>query len=221
MAIPKTIFQTFKSSKLPFITRWHINRFRKRNPEYNYEFYDDQRIEEFFKSQFPLEVFNAYKKLNIGAAKADFFRYAILYRKGGVYLDIDSGISGRLDDFIRPDDTAIITKEGDPSLFAQYALVYAAGHPFLRNTIDMVVENISLNKFPNDVHAMTGPTVYTNAIKESLQEDPNIPHRVLGTDYNGHLKVKYRFGKFFLYKRGDHWKKQQLTTPVIKTDLHT
>lgn len=219
MSIPKFIFQTFKTSKLPFITRWHINRFKKRNPEYSYEFYDDGRIEDFFKTEYPEEVFKAYKKLNIGAAKADFFRYAILYKKGGVYLDIDSGISGRLADFIKPDDTAIITHEGDPCLFAQYALVYSAGHPFLKKTIDLVIENIKLNKFPNDVHAMTGPTVYTKAIEQCLQEDPNIPHRVFGTDYNGHLKVKYRFGKFFLYKRGDHWKKQQLVTPVIKTDL--
>ncbi len=218
MSIPKIIHQTFKTSKLPFITRWHIARFRKKNPEYTYEFYDDSRIEEFLRTEYGLEVLATYKKINIGAAKADFFRYAVLYKKGGVYVDIDSGINGSLDQWINADDVAIITKEGDPTLFAQWALVYSPGHAFLEKTIQMVLENLRQNKFPHDVHRMTGPTVYTEAINATIKSNPEIPYRLLGTDYNGHLKVKYKFGKFFLYKKGDHWKKKQLTTPVIKTD---
>jgi mannosyltransferase OCH1-like enzyme len=218
MAIPKIIHQTFKTSKLPFITRWHISRLRKKNPEYTYEFYDDARIEAFLAQEYDQDVLSLYKKLNIGAAKADFFRYAVLYKKGGVYVDIDSGINGSLDDFIRPDDMAIITREGDPSLFAQWALIFSAGHPFLKRTMELVMENISTNKHPHDVHQMTGPTVYTQAINSALKESPFIPHRVLGTDYSGHLKVKYKLGKFFLYEPGDHWKKKQLTSPVLKQD---
>jgi len=216
MSIPKIIHQTFKSDKLPFLTRWHISRFRKKNPEYAYEFYDDARIEAFLLEEFGSETLQLYKKLNIGAAKADFFRYAVLYKKGGIYVDIDSGINSKLDDFIKPEDVAIITREGDPTLFAQWALIYSSGHPFLHKTIEMVLENIRQNKYPHDVHRMTGPTVYTEAINSSILEKPEIPYRILGTDYNGHLKVKYKLGKFFLYEKGDHWKKKQLTTPVLK-----
>lgn len=218
MAIPKIIHQTFKTSNLPFITRWHIARFRKKNPEYAYEFYDDARIEEFIQLEFGQDTFKLYKKLNIGAAKADFFRYALLYKKGGVYVDIDSGINTSLEEFIVPDDSAIITREGNPSLFVQWALIYSPEHPFLKKTIEMVMENIRWNKYPNDVHQMTGPTVYTQAIQECLKNDPTIPYRILGTDYNGYLKVKYKLGKFFLYEKGDHWKKQQLSTTVLKPD---
>jgi len=218
MAIPKIIHQTFKTSHLPFLTRWHISRFRKKNPGYAYEFYDDERIEHFLANEFDSDVLALYRKINIGAAKADFFRYAILYRKGGIYVDIDSGINGNLDDFIRPDDVAIITHEGDPSLFAQWALIYSPGHPFLEKTIELVLENIRQNKYPHDVHKMTGPTVYTQAIQIALKNNPAIPHSILGTDYNGHLKVKYKLGKFFLYEKGGHWKKKQLSTPVLKKE---
>jgi mannosyltransferase OCH1-like enzyme len=82
MAIPKQIFQTFKTDKLPWLTRFHIKRMLKKNPEYQYHFYDDKRITEFFKDEFPPEYLKAYNRLTIGAAKADFFRYAILYKKG-------------------------------------------------------------------------------------------------------------------------------------------
>jgi mannosyltransferase OCH1-like enzyme len=217
MAIPKIIHQTFKTSKLPFITRWHINNFRKKNPEYKYEFYDDARVESFFLAEYDQHVFESYKKINIGAVKADMFRYAVLYKKGGVYVDIDSSINDKLDSFIKPDDKAIITLEGHPEFYAQWALIYDAGHPFLKRTMEKILENISLNKYPNDGHKMTGPSVYTEAINECLAEDPTIPYRLLGTDYNGHLKVKYPLGKFFLYKKGEHWKKQQKVTPVLKT----
>lgn len=216
MSIPKIIHQTFKTKKLPLITRLHIAGFRRKNKDYAYEFYDDQRIESFLAEEFGQEFLSLYQQLNIGAAKADFFRYAVLYKKGGVYVDIDSGINGSLNDFIRPDDVAIITREGDPALFAQWALVYGPGHPFLKRTIEMMSENIRQNKFPHDVHQMTGPTVYTLAINEVLAENPQTPHRILGTDYQKHLKVKYKLGKFFLYEKGDHWKKKQLTTPVLK-----
>jgi mannosyltransferase OCH1-like enzyme len=213
MAIPKIIHQTFRSSKLPLITKWHIQSFLKKNPEYIYEFYDDQRIEEFLATEFEPETLNIYRRLNIGAAKADFFRYAVLYKKGGIYIDIDSAVNSRLDNFIKQDDVALITREGDPNLFAQWALIYAPSHPFLAKTLEIVKQN----KYPNDVHKMTGPSAYTQAINASLALDNTIPYRLLGTDYNKHLKVKYRLSKFFLYSNGDHWKKKQLTTPVLKS----
>lgn len=219
MPIPKIIHQTFKTSKLPFLTRWHIAGFKKNNPDYRYEFYDDDRIEQFLQEEYSQEVFELYKRINIGAAKADFFRYTVLYKKGGVYLDIDSSINGKLDNLIRPDDTALLSPEKNPVCFVQWAMLYESGHPFLEKTIEMMLDNIRHNKFPHDVHHMTGPTVYSLAIKECLNKNPAIPHRIYGIEYAPHLKFKYKLGKFFLYKKkSDHWKKLQLTSSVLNTE---
>ncbi len=216
MPVPKIIHQTFKTEKLPFITRWHISSFRRRNPSYAYEFYDDQRIESYLRSNFEKEVLLQYQKLNIGAAKADFFRYAVLLKTGGVYIDLDSAIKGHLDDFIRPEDVAIISKERNPGLFVQWALVYEPNHPFIKKTMDMVLDNIRHNRYPHDVHKMTGPQVYSNAINSCLAESPNINYRILGYDYNGHLKFKYPLSKLMYTSKSEHWKKKQITTPVLK-----
>lgn len=215
MSIPKTIYQTFKSNKLPLITRWQISKFRRKNRDYSYEFYDDKRIESFLKEAYDDETLKLYQQLNIGAAKADFFRYAILLKKGGIYLDIDSSINGSLNDFILSDDVAIISDERNPGLCVQWALVFEAQHPFLQKTMELMLDNIRNNKFPHDVHKMTGPTVYSEAIKQCLKGNPNIPYRRLGIDYNGHLKFKYPLSKL-LYQSGTHWKKLQLTQPVLK-----
>lgn len=218
MSIPKIIYQTFKSGKLPLITRWHISRFKSKNRDYKYEFYDDKRIESFLKEAYGEETLKLYQLLNIGAAKADFFRYAILLKNGGIYLDIDSLIKGSLNDFILPDDVAVISDEANPDLYVQWALVFEANHPFLQKTMELMCDNIRGNKFPHDVHKMTGPTVYSEAINHCLAENPSTPYRKLGVDYNGHFKFKYPLSKL-LYERGTHWKKQQLTRPVLKTGL--
>jgi len=215
MSIPKIIHQTYKTSKLPLITRWNIAKFRKKNPGYWYEFYDDERIEAFLSDEFGKDILSLYQRINIGAAKADFFRYAVLLKKGGVYLD--SGINGRLDDFILDSDSAIISREGNPDLFVQWALVFSPNHPFMQKTLDLMCENIRTNRYPHDVHQMTGPTVYTKAILECLKESPDIAHRVLGVDYENHLKFKYQFSKA-LYTKEEHWTKTQLTKPVLKPE---
>lgn len=216
MAIPKIIHQTFKTDKLPFITRWHIARFRKRNPEYVYEFYDDDRILSFLREHFDKEVLEQYERLNIGAAKADFFRYAVMLKKGGVYLDVDSAITTKLDLFIRPEDVAIISKEHNQGMFVQWALIYAPGHPFMQRTLDIVLNNIRNNSYPHDVHKMTGPQAYSSAVTACLAENTQIPHRLLGYDYNDHLRFKFPLNKLMYTNRKEHWKEMQITTTVLK-----
>ncbi|MET3112756.1 hypothetical protein AAKU52_000474 [Pedobacter sp. CG_S7] len=218
MPIPKIIHQTFKSADLPFITRWQISRFKKKNADYLYEFYDDLRIEQFLVEEYDADTLSLYKRINIGAAKADFFRYAVLYKKGGIYIDIDSAIIGKLNDFIKAEDSAILSKEKNPGLYVQWALIYQANHPFLKKTLALIFDNIRTNKYPHDVHQMTGPKVYSDAIKQCLVENPSISYRILGTDYNDHLKFKYPLSKL-LYKKGEHWRQQQLTQSVLKKKM--
>lgn len=209
MPIPKTIFQTFKSSSLPWITKWHIYRMKKMNPNYVYEFYTDERIIEFIRTYFGIDTLNIYLKIQVGAAKADFFRYLVLFQFGGIYLDIDSQIKQPLDKLIKSDDRAIISLEDNQRFYVQWAMLYEANHPFLAKTIEIVVENIRHNKYPIDSHKMTGPSAYTEAIHRCLEENPSISYRQFGIDYNGHFKFSYPMSKFFLYNKKDHWKQMQ------------
>lgn len=221
MAIPKIIYQTFKTDQLPLLAQWHIYKLKRRNPEYNYQFYSDERILEFIRSEYGTDIFHLYSRINIGAAKADFFRYAILYKTGGVYLDMDSLNIVKLDSFILPSDVALISLERHLEHYVQWALVYEPGHPFLEKTLEIVMDNLHTNRYPGDVHAMTGPGAYTQAIKECLKESSTIQYRELGFDYEGKFKFHYRFSKFFLYgsQRKDHWRTQLQKRPLLKEDF--
>ena len=216
MSIPKQLFQTYKTDKHSWVTRRNIRKIRKMNPDYAYHFYDDAQVLEFFENEMPAEYLRAYQRLTIGAAKADFFRYAILYVRGGVYLDLDSSIRRPLDSFIREDDVAVITREGNPGLYVQWGLIFDKGHPFLKKTLEMVLDNIETHRYPHDVHATTGPTVYAQAINACIAEDPQVPYRLFGTDYEGNMIFKYRMGKIFKYERKkNHWRNQQQLQDII------
>lgn len=219
MPIPKQIFQTFKTKKLSWITRYHVARLKRMNPEYEYHFYDDEMIIDFFKEEFPPEYLKAYQRITIGAAKADFFRYAVLYKKGGIYLDLDAKLIKPFRKFIFDDDEAVLSHEINDRYFVQWALMFAPGHPFLKKTLEMALDNIQQRRYPRDGHASTGPTVFSNAIRACLQENENIPYRLYGVYYNKDIREKYMLAKLALYRnKKNHWKKLQLQQDVISAE---
>ncbi|MBY0434356.1 MAG: hypothetical protein K2U26_09620 [Cyclobacteriaceae bacterium] len=217
MAIPKIIYQTYAHNQLPFITRLFIWWMRQVNPEYRYEFFDDNRIASFLKEAYGPEVFDAYDKLVIGAAKGDFFRYAVLLKTGGVYIDVDGAIVRPLKLIINDSDNAVLTRERDHPFFVQWALIFDKGHPFLERTLKKCIENINQNRFPHSVHQMTGPSVFTEAVNECLAENPNISYRVLGIDYERKVKkviIPKHFLNAVMYVKKVHWMKDE--RPVLK-----
>lgn len=217
MAIPKQIFQTFKTKRLPLITRYHVWNMKRKNPEYLYFFYDDKDIEKFITEEFPSRYIENYNKLTIGAAKADFFRYAVLYKKGGVYLDIDSTITQPLRKLIQENDQAVISRERHDNLYVQWGLIFDKNHPFLKKVLELMLDNIENHRYPNNIHATTGPTVFSEGIRQVLQEDPDISYTLFdGIEFRGYLQFKYKLGKFFLYRnRSQHWKNLQTTQDII------
>ena len=234
--IEKNIFQTWHTDKLDPTIQTRIDKFKKENSTYTYKLYLDADIDRFVNETYPGDIAEAYNRLNIIVAKADFWRYLVLYTYGGVYVDIDSNIEKPLDTLIRDEDEAVITYEmrpGVPIAYVQWALIFKKGHPILKKTIDMIVDNIKNNRHPNNILNMTGPIVFADAIKavhrELYQEDPpeidhaidktynknGISYRIYGVDYNGHLSFKNLSEHSLLHPTGNtYWHTQK--QPLLK-----
>ena len=86
--IPLNIFQTWHSKILPVGMAQSVLMIKKLNPRFKYFLFDDNDCLEFIKNNYDENVLNAYNSLIPGAYKADLWRYCILYKKGGLYLDI-------------------------------------------------------------------------------------------------------------------------------------
>lgn len=165
--IPNKIFQTWKSKNLPLPIAQSIQNMLLLNPEYEYKLFDDDDMKKYIDDNFDKDIQCAYSKLNVGAAKADFWRYLILYKEGGVYLDIDSVLYSSLNTLIKSEDKAIISREKNPNIFLQWCMMFEANHPLLQLTIDKCVYNV-LNEVTTDIMYLTGPRVFSQAIEDYI-----------------------------------------------------
>jgi mannosyltransferase OCH1-like enzyme len=194
MAIPKIIHQTFvRKHDLPEVAVRVRALFEKLNPDWEYRLYDDQDILDFIEANYDSKVLRAYNKINplYGAARADFFRYLLIYKVGGAYFDIKSGAARPLDDIIDGHDYVLAHWISFPTgkwgmsnkypygEFQQWHVIAAPGHPFLKAVIDAVVKNIddySVEKWgvgKLGVLSLTGPKVYTEAIHPLISQHPH------------------------------------------------
>lgn len=92
----------------------HVNN---THPQWAMNIVDDAQMNRFFETVYAnTSVLWAFQMINplLMAAKADLFRYAVLYCFGGVYFDADTSFTGNLDQFLRPTDKFVWGSEGNP-----------------------------------------------------------------------------------------------------------
>jgi mannosyltransferase OCH1-like enzyme len=208
--IPRIIHQTFYERTLPPQLAANVARLKQANPLWEYRFYDDADIVRFIAQNYNAAVVERFARIDpkYGAARADVFRYLLMYKVGGVYLDIKSLAARPLDDVLRADDQFVLSnwnkdiqnwgshyelRDIPTGEFQQWHIVCAPGHPFLKAVLENVMANIdkylpSLHGIgKNGVLRVTGPIAYTRAIYAILNQ---YPHRIadshldLGFEYN-------------------------------------
>ena len=86
--IPLHIFQTWHTKNLPPNMRQSVEYIKRSNPRFHHRLFDDNECHDFIRDNFDESVLHAYNKLIPGAYKADLWRYCVLYKLGGIYLDI-------------------------------------------------------------------------------------------------------------------------------------
>lgn len=120
---------------------------------WDYRFYNDDDVKDFFAKHFPPEISEAYEALLPGAFKADLFRYCVLFIHGGVYADVDVLLESKLDTAIDDDVGFMVPVDETPGKESRHQcclwngfMAAAPGHPFLAEVIETVVNNVR-NRF--------------------------------------------------------------------------
>lgn len=104
--IPKILHQTTSDkSKLHPELQANVQRLVALNPDWEYRLYDNEECRAFVAANYDRRTLQLYDRISAryGAARADFFRYLLLYRLGGVYLDIKSTVLRPLSSVISAD----------------------------------------------------------------------------------------------------------------------
>lgn len=206
--IPRIIWQTNFTDKvtLPVYINYLVNRYTC--PTYEHRFVSTEGRAEFIKANYPKEIFDAYSKIQIGAAQADFWRVLVLQKLGGVYLDIDATIVCSLDKLIKPEDTEVfLNLKGDR--ICNSFIAAAPNNPHLEKVINQIKKNIDENT-EKGVFGLTGPGVFRKLF--DVKKFRTFPYK---SCFQGGFT-----NEFFQYidKAEGKWTKQQFTTPVVKKD---
>lgn len=198
MTIPKIIHQTTRSQAAldPKIAD-NILLLKGLNKGWDYRLYEDRDCRKFAGDFYGADFLDAFDRFNAdyGAARADFFRYLLIYELGGVYLDIKSSCLVPLDTVLREDDEYILAHWADGSgrhpqygvedEFQQWHVIARPKHPFLKAVISAVKRNIDHYDPVSDgvgkigVLKLTGPIAYSKAIAPIVGLHP---HRLVTAD---------------------------------------
>jgi len=154
--IPLDIYQVWHDLDLPPSVRESTQLVRDQNPEFSHHVYTERTCRIFIKRYFDKQVLKAYDTLIPHAFKADLWRYCVLYKMGGIYLDSKFyGVDGfKLLSLTDKDYFA-----RDVAYFGIYNAIIAckAGNPILLNCINKVVENTRSKFYGTCGVCPTGP----------------------------------------------------------------
>lgn len=157
--IPKVIYQCYHDkSKIPQKVYNNIQKFA---PNYKHVVYNDDECKSFIKKNYGQKYINIFNYLlkKFPAFGADFWRYLILYKYGGIYLDIKIELIEPMDDTInrigkssfatilgRQRHTPPLLRWYQPACAAMQGVIFSSpSHPILKLCIDYMKKKYKLS----------------------------------------------------------------------------
>eukprot|EP00804_Cyclotella_cryptica_P010542 CCRYP_016320-RA/>CCRYP_016320-RA protein AED:0.34 eAED:0.34 QI:105/1/1/1/1/1/2/310/906 len=149
--IPRIIHQTwFEDITLDSYPQLFRLQNTWRASGWEYRFYTDATARKYIEANYPRRFVTVFDSLVPGAYKADFFRYLVLYKDGGIYVDVDVMLNTNLDSFITPDIAFFAPIDAVGSYADEHFCIWngflgsAPASPILTNVIEWMVNMVSI-----------------------------------------------------------------------------
>ena len=203
--IPLNIYQTWHTKRLPTNMFYCVKKIKNNNPKFKYHLFDDNDCREFIKSNFSLDILNAFDKLIPGAYKADLWRYCILYKNGGIYLDIKYNIINNFK-FINLTEKEHLVLDIDGNNIYNALMVCLPGNNLLRKAINKIVYNVNHNYYGNSALDPTGPGLLGSLITENERNSiVDMNHKLLFNSYDYKIIL---FNNYLIIKNYINYQKE-------------
>jgi mannosyltransferase OCH1-like enzyme len=190
--IPANIFQTWHSKTLPPLMLNAVNKIKKINPNFNYQLFDDNDCRIFIQNNFSPEVLYAFNTLKPGAYKADLWRYCILYKKGGVYLDIKY-IPANGFKFINLLEKEHWVLDADNNGIYNAVMICKAGNKILWKAINDIVNNVKNKYYGNSCLDITGPGLLARYFSREEKNIFDMKHNFFNSFNNRYVLLNNYF----------------------------
>jgi inositol phosphorylceramide mannosyltransferase catalytic subunit len=160
--IPKILHQVWLGGEFPEQYRKLTQTFIDNNPDWEYKLWTDSDVESF--NMVNKNVFDKVKNLG---AKSDIFRYEILYRYGGLYMDTDFFTLKSFNDFLHLD---VFTGSGhvdSPEAF-NGLIGITKENSIMKTLIDKIKELTELDGSYDNILNLTGPRFFSSTLFDEL-----------------------------------------------------
>ena len=202
--IPLHIYQTWHTLNLPKKMQKNINKLKQDNPEFEHHLYDDKMCRDFIKDNYDKEVVDAFDSLRPGAFKADLWRYCVLYKKGGIYLDIKYQCEDGFKLIELTDVEYLFVGEyesdDEPNPFGAKPILINENvytglmitkpyNPIFNIAIQKICNNVKTNYYDKFLTGQTGPAL----LRRCFKENPivNINYGYYEINHRGFIKHMY------------------------------
>jgi hypothetical protein len=197
--VPLAIYQSWVTNTMPPKMRENMKSLLKTNPEFDHYLYSHERCLQFIKDNYPQKVVDAYKSLKPGAYKSDLWRYCILYKLGGVYLDVKFYTAVPMvkllekhpeiysrDSVAEYTDDAELKCKWKPAVYNGF-LVTPPNNRIFKDCINEIVKNCQKRDYTNSILHITGPCLLGRLVKKHKGEHFIDEHKFhfVGVNENG------------------------------------
>jgi len=163
--IPKKIHQIWIGSDLPIKYLRLIRAWIDKHPDWEYKLWTDRDVESFGMVNKKL-----FDTIDNKGLKSDIFRYEIIYRHGGMYLDTDFKCIKSFDDLLYLDFFSGSGFTAHPCAFTGLFATYA-GNPLLLKIINALTPKIATPpRNYGEMMKMIGSDFFSEIIMEYITE---------------------------------------------------
>jgi mannosyltransferase OCH1-like enzyme len=205
--IPKIIHQTWKTTTVPDQWKDAVKSCKEIN-DYQYILWSHEDMNQFVKKEFP-HLYELYTSYKYDIQRCDAFRYLVLYKYGGIYLDMDIVCKIKLDDLLKY-DIVFARYSNLGNYFTNSFFMISPNHPFFLHCIHNLYKNMNSHKyFGKHLHVMNsaGPGFLTKMIKEygSIQNSYTLTKNEFAGSCNVCNETTCKGGIYFKHLPGNSW----------------
>ena len=187
--VPLNIFQTWHTKNLPTLMKNNVEYIKNLNPAFTYRLFDDQDCYNFIKNNYPVDVLEAFNKLIPGAYKADLWRYCVLYKLGGIYLDIKyRPVKGFK--FINLTEKEHWVLDTDGNGVYNALMVCKPGNQILLTAINQIVQHVKTKYYGGGCLEPTGPALLAKYFTNDKKKEFELRHSFFENHSNRFIHYK-------------------------------
>ena len=224
--VPLVIYQSWTTNMIPPMMKQNMMKVVANNPQFNHFLYSHEKCRQFIHDNYSKDVVDAFDGFKPGAFKSDLWRYCIMYKLGGVYMDVKFYPSVPLVDIINEtpevfirDVVATNTDNSDmrckttTGLYNGF-LVSPPNNPIFKDMIERVVENWKAKAYKDSMLNVTGPCLLGEIVRNHKGQEyiDELPFEFIGVEEDGVAMGNILYNDETIVKQYPEYRLEQANT---------